>query len=96
VAPLDPFIGMQAAMTCKPLRDDCKDQSQSLMDTIHGFTLAGAHMEFMENRKGMLRAGYLADIAVLDHDLERVAPAEIADVKPVMTICDGRVVFEAT
>jgi predicted amidohydrolase YtcJ len=96
VAPLEPFIGMQAAMTCKPLRDDCKDQSQSLMDTIHGFTLAGAHMEFMEDRKGMLRKGYLADIAVLDHDLERVAAKDIADVKPVMTICDGRVVFEAT
>jgi predicted amidohydrolase YtcJ len=96
VAPLDPFIGFQAAMTCKPLREDCRYQSQSLMDTIHGFTLAGAYMEFMEDRKGMLREGYLADIAVLDHNLENVAATDIANVKPVMTICDGRVVFDAT
>jgi predicted amidohydrolase YtcJ len=96
VAPLDPFIGMQAAMMCKPLREDCADQSQSLMETLHAFTLAGAYMEFMEDRKGMLRKGYLADIAVLDHDLERVSPGDVPNVKPVMTICDGRVVFDVT
>jgi predicted amidohydrolase YtcJ len=96
VAPLDPFVGIQSAMTCKPLRDDCRNQSQSLIDSIHGFTLAGAHMEFMEDRKGMLREGYLADIAVLDQDLENVAPNDIAQVKTVITICDGRVVFDAT
>jgi predicted amidohydrolase YtcJ len=96
VAPLDPFVGIQSAMTCKPLRDDCRNQSQSLIDSIHGFTLAGAHMEFMEDRKGMLREGYLADIAVLDQDLENVAPNDIAQVKTVVTICDGRVVFDAT
>jgi predicted amidohydrolase YtcJ len=96
VSPLDPFIGFQAAMTCKPLREDCRNQSQSLMDTIHGFTLAGAHMEFMEDRKGVLREGCLADIAVVDHNLETVAATDMTNVKPVMTICDGRVVFEAT
>ncbi|MFO1033865.1 MAG: amidohydrolase family protein [Hyphomicrobiales bacterium] len=56
--------------------------------------LAGAHMEFMEDRKGMLKEGYLADIAVLNADMERLKPVEIGGVKPVLTICDGRVVFE--
>jgi len=94
VAPLDPFLGMQAAMTAVPIRPDCPPQAQSLMDTIHGFTLAGAHMEFMEDRKGMLKEGYLADIAVLDADIEKTPANEVAGVKPVMTICDGRVVYE--
>jgi predicted amidohydrolase YtcJ len=94
VAPLDPFLGMQAAMTCVPLRADCRNQAQSLMDTIHGFTAAGAHMEFKEDRKGMLKAGYYADIAVLDTDLENTPASQVASVKPVMTICDGRVVYE--
>ena len=66
------------------------------MDTLHGFTLAGAHMEFMEDRKGMLKEGYLADVAVLNADMEKLTPNEIGTVKPVMTICDGRVVFEAS
>jgi predicted amidohydrolase YtcJ len=94
VAPLDPFIGMQSAMTVQQLRADCPDQSQTLMDSIHGFTLAGAHMEFMEDRKGMLKEGYLADVAVLDSDMEKLPRSQISTVKPVMTICDGRVVFD--
>jgi predicted amidohydrolase YtcJ len=93
VAELNPFRGMAAAMTCMPLRDDCPNQAQSLMDTIHGFTLAGAHMEFMEDRKGMLKEGYYADIALLNADVENISGAEMADVKPVMTVCDGRVVY---
>jgi predicted amidohydrolase YtcJ len=94
VSPLDPFIGMQSAMTVQRPRADCPDQAQSLMDTIHAFTAAGAHMEFMEDRKGMLKEGYLADVAVLNADMEKLLSHEISHVKPVMTICDGRVVFE--
>ncbi len=94
VAPLDPFIGMQAAMTVETLRPDCPDQRQRLMDTLHAFTLAGAHMEFMEDRKGKLKEGYLADIAVLDHDMEKTESTAICQVKPVVTICDGRIVFK--
>jgi predicted amidohydrolase YtcJ len=95
VAPLDPFIGMQSAMTVLPLRPNCPNQAQSLMDTLHGFTLAGAHMEFMEDRKGMIKEGYLADIAALNADMEKTPATEIAGVKPVMTICDGRIVYES-
>jgi predicted amidohydrolase YtcJ len=94
VAPLDPFVGMQSAMTVKNLKPSCPNQAQSLTDSIHGFTAAGAHMEFMEDRKGMLKAGYFADIAVLDANLEGLPANKIAQVKPVMTICDGRVVFD--
>jgi predicted amidohydrolase YtcJ len=94
VAPLDPFIGMQSAMTAVPLRDDCPPQAQSLLDTIHSFTAAGAHMEFMEHRKGVLKEGFLADVAMLNADMENTPASEISQVKPVITICDGRVVFE--
>jgi predicted amidohydrolase YtcJ len=94
VAPLDPFLGMQAAMTCVPLRADCPNQAQSLMDTLHGFTAAGAVMEFMEDRKGVLKEGYLADVIVLNADMESTAPDEMKNVKPVLTVCDGKVVFE--
>ncbi|MDE2446147.1 MAG: amidohydrolase [Alphaproteobacteria bacterium] len=89
VASLDPYLGFQAAMTAEHF-----GQAQNLMDTIHGFTAAGAIMDFTENRKGMLKLGYFADIAVLDHDLEKTPADQMSTVKPVMTICDGRVVFE--
>jgi len=95
VAPLNPFLGMQAAMTAIPMCPDCPPQAQSLMDTLHGFTAAGAYMEFMEDRKGMLREGYLADIAILDADLEVTSKDSISEVRPQVTICDGRVTFDA-
>lgn len=95
VSPLDPFIGIQSAMTAVQHGPSGKSQAQSLMDSIHSFTLAGAHMEFMEDRKGMLKEGYLADIAVLDADMEHTRPQDMSAVKPVMTLCDGRIVYEA-
>ena len=94
VAPLDPFAGIQAAMTARPLRPDCPNQAQSLMDAIHGFTLGSAYCEAAEDRKGMLKPGHFADIAILDADLEKTPAGRIATVKPVLTICDGRITFE--
>jgi predicted amidohydrolase YtcJ len=94
VAPLDPFLGMQAALTCLPPNKNCPNQSQTLMDTLHAFTVAGAQMEFMEDRKGVLKVGYLADVVLLDADLEDTVPDRVRHVKPVMTVCDGRVVWE--
>jgi predicted amidohydrolase YtcJ len=94
VAPLNPFQGIQAALTARPLRADCKPQAQTLMDTLRSFTADGAYMEFMEDRKGMLKQGYLADVVVLDADLETTPADQIATVLPVTTICDGRVTFE--
>jgi predicted amidohydrolase YtcJ len=93
IAALNPFQGIQAAMTCVPPNADCPDQRQSLMDCLHAFTVAGAQMEFMEERKGMLKKGYLADVVVLDSDLEDTDPNKMRNVKPVLTVCDGRVVF---
>lgn len=93
VAPLSPFLGMQAAMTALPVCAGCKPQAQSLMDTLHAFTAAGAYTEFMEDRKGALKEGYLADVVVLDADMEQTAKDQIVNVRPQATICDGRVTF---
>ena len=94
VAPLSPFLGMQAAMTAVPMCEGCEPQAQSLMDTLHAFTAAGAYTEFMEHAKGTLKEGYLADVVVLDADMEQTAKDEVVNVRPQVTICDGRVTFE--
>ena len=52
-------------------------------------------MEFMEDRKGTLKDGYLADVVVLYSDMEATAKDQVTNVRPVATICDGRVTFEA-
>jgi predicted amidohydrolase YtcJ len=94
VSPLDPFLGIQSAMTAIPLSPDSTPQAQSLLDALDGFTAAGAYTEFAEHKKGKLVAGMLADVVMLDGDIEATAAAEISKLKPLLTICDGRVTFE--
>jgi hypothetical protein len=95
VSPLSPFLGIQAALTHVPVRPDCPPQRQSLFDAMHAYTAAGAHAEFAEDRKGRLKEGYLADVIVLDGDIEETPAAVIGGLKPAITICDGRIVHEA-
>ncbi len=94
VSPLDPFLGVQSAMTAVPLSPQCKPQAQSLLDALDGFTAAGAYTEFAENKKGKLLPGLLADVIVLDGDIEATPPERMSTLKPVLTICDGRITFE--
>jgi predicted amidohydrolase YtcJ len=95
VSPLDPLLGMQSAMTQVPLEPNCPLQRQGLMETIAAFTSDGAYTEFAEARKGRLKQGLLADVVVLDGDIEATAPAQLSTIKPWVTICDGRITFEA-
>lgn len=94
VSPLDPMLGMQSAMTQVPLEPDCPPQRQGLTDTIAAFTSDGAYTEFAEIKKGRLTPGLLADVVVLDGDIEATPAERISTIKPVVTICDGRVTFE--
>ena len=94
VSPLDPLLGMQSAMTQVPLAPDCPPQRQSLMDTIAAYTSDGAYAEFAERRKGRLKQGLFADVVVLDGDIEMTPAREISAIKPIVTICDGRITFQ--
>ena len=94
VSPLNPFLGIQSAMTAAPLSPACKSQAQSLLDAINGFTAAGAYTEFAETKKGKLMPDMLADVIILNGDIEATSAEEISTLKPVVTICDGRITFE--
>jgi hypothetical protein len=42
----------------------------------------------------MLKPGYLADLIVLDRDPFAIPPAELHTLRVLMTVVDGKVVFE--
>jgi predicted amidohydrolase YtcJ len=58
-------------------------------------TRSNAYLLFRENDLGSLQAGRFADIVVIDRDYLTIPADQIKDVKPVMTIVGGRVVFDA-
>ena len=95
VVPVDVMPNIQAAVAPRDLGPGWHDQSQSLTDTIASYTRDNAWLEFSEARKGILREGFMADIVVMDHDLEAVPPEDLGRTRAAMTVCGGRVTFEA-
>ncbi len=95
VSPLDPMHCIECAMTRTVWKDGMKDERLSLHETMAAYTKNGAWVEFMEDRKGVLKPGYLADIVVLSADVETADFSDIAKIRPVTTICDGRITYQA-
>ena len=95
VSPLDPMNSIQCAMTRTVWKDGMKDERLSLHETLAAYTRNGAWVEFMEDRKGVLKLGYLADIVVLSKDVEAADHAALAAIRPVTTMCDGRITYQA-
>lgn len=71
------------------------DQRLTLEEIILGYTREAAYAEFKENEKGQIKAGYLADMVMFSHDLFALQPQDIRTAKAVMTMVDGRIVFQA-
>ena len=65
------------------------------METLKSYTADNAWLEFNAHRKGMLRPGMMADIAVMSHDLEAMEPATLDRARAALTLCGGRVTWEA-
>lgn len=64
-------------------------------EVIQGYTRGSAYGAFREDVLGTIEKGKLADIAVIDKDLFKVNPSEIRNAKILMTVMDGKVVYEA-
>jgi predicted amidohydrolase YtcJ len=93
VVTMDPFLGIYAARNRQPWADGDPDQRQTLAQIIAGYTCDAAYAEHQEAEKGMIRPGLLADLVLLDADLFATPDAALRDVRPLVTICDGRVVY---
>ena len=95
VVPVEPLLSIQASQARTPWSADLPDQRVSLGQVLEGYTWRGAHAGFMEDRLGRIAPGMLADLVLLSGDIEAVPTAEIPALGPRLTICDGRVTFEA-
>ncbi len=93
VADINPLKGIQAALT-RPTYEGGTDQRLTLMETLAAYTIGGAYAEHTEDRKGMLKAGYLADLVILSGDIEATPVDQIGAMHVAMTICGGTIVWE--
>lgn len=98
VEPISPLEGLYAAVTRKDRAGEPGDgwfpkQRLSMEEAIRLYTLDAAYAEFMENRKGMLKAGYLGDAVIYHEDLRTLPPDRIMSAQVDYTIVGGKVVY---
>ncbi len=98
VEPLNPMEGLYAAVTRKDRLGEAgngwhPEQKISMEDAIKYYTLGSAYAQFMENRKGKIKTGFLADIVIVDKDLLTIPENEIMKTKVDYTITGGKVVY---
>jgi len=98
VAPLDPLLGIYAAVTRATL--DGKnpggwfpEQRLTVEEALRAYTLGAAYAAFQEKEKGTISPGKLADVVVLSDDLFQIPPERIKDVRVEVTIVGGKVVY---
>jgi predicted amidohydrolase YtcJ len=64
-------------------------------EALIAHTRANALFLFQEGNLGSLQPGKYADLLVLDRDYLKVPADQIKDIKPVMTMVGGKIVYEA-
>ena len=95
VVPVDVMPSIQAAVAGVELPDIWPDQRQGLRETLKSYTADNAWVEFNEDRKGQLKPGMMADVVVMDADLEATPPDHLGQTRATVTICGGRITWEA-
>jgi predicted amidohydrolase YtcJ len=70
-------------------------QTISREDALIAHTRKNAYFIFQENSLGSIQPGKLADLVVLDRDYLTIPAEQIKDIKPVMTMVGGRIVYDA-
>lgn len=92
-----PLKGIQCAVTRTPLKEDIPaylpGEAFTVKEALDSYTIGGAYASFEEDKKGLIKAGYLADFAVLDQDIFAVPANRIKDVKVLETYLAGKKVF---
>ena len=94
VVPVDVMPSIAGAVHGTDLPAPWVDNRIDLVDALAAYTRDNAWIEFSEHHKGVLKAGYLADIAVMDRNLFEAPTETLAKAQTVVTICDGDITFQ--
>ncbi|MFN8002714.1 MAG: amidohydrolase [Acidobacteriota bacterium] len=99
VAPMEPLMGIYGAVTRRTLDGKrpqgwVPEQKISVAEAVKAYTYGSAYASFTEAQKGTLEVGKLADLVVLSADIFKINPVEIEKARVVLTIFDGKVVYE--
>jgi predicted amidohydrolase YtcJ len=96
IADPNPLVGICAAVTRGTESGNrvLPEQRISVPDALRMHTLVAAMAAFEEGIKGSISPGKLADLVLLEENPLVVDPVRIKDIQVVMTILNGKIVWE--
>ena len=100
VVTLNPWAGIQNAVTRQTREGEppggwVPQQRLTLEQAIQGYTLGAAIGGRKEKDEGSIETGKLADLIVVSQNVFEIDPHKIADTKVLLTIVDGKTVYDA-
>ena len=72
-----------------------EDQKISTLDAVKAYTVHAAKFCWREQECGVIRPGGFADMVCLDRDILQTPPEEVGNVEVRMTVCGGKIVYQA-
>ncbi len=96
---VDPLAGLYAAITRThadgtPIGGWQPQEAVDAATALELYTAGGAWAGFQEKEWGRVATGYRADLTVLDGNPVTCKPADLLKMKVMMTIVEGRIVYE--
>ena len=94
----EPFWGFIGAVTRRTRSGQplVPSEAISMKEALRSYTYTAAYAAFEEKEKGSIEEGKWADLAVWEQNLYTVRPepASLKDLKVLMTILDGKIVYQ--
>jgi predicted amidohydrolase YtcJ len=97
INPYNPFLAMWATISRKTERGTQIIPSEAISreQALRMYTINNAFASFEEDLKGSIEPGKFADLAVLSFDYLTCPTEQIKDMKVLMTIVDGQIVYRS-
>lgn len=96
VNPFNPFLNiwMCVARRTREGNDFYPEERVTREEALRMFTMGAAWIQFSEKERGSIEQGKFADLVIADRDLLNCPQDEIRAIEPVMTIVNGKIVYE--
>ncbi|MBN2354239.1 MAG: amidohydrolase [Spirochaetales bacterium] len=95
----DPFQAIYRAVARRGVNPEeapyDRNEAVTVEEAVRAYTRGSAYAEFMEDHKGALAPGLLADFILLSQDIFTVAPERIPETRALLTVTGGRIVHDA-
>lgn len=94
VSPLDPLYAINCALTRRPWDYGLPDPRLTLDECLEAYTAEGAYAAHDEDRLGRIETGLLADLVLIDGDLETLHADAPLSCRAILTVMDGQITWD--